>query len=452
MNPLRWVRWKVVIALAVLGGIAYFLGLDSVALSQVNSAGKESRAARWSVKDLALGLLGGDARFDDILVATPKGSAAATSAAGKDNVFNAAQATVDISMTSLLERRYVVDQVAVKAPKLTVTRREDGTINIGEIGGAPPETAPQPPEESKDWLGAIKKWYERVQKIREKLPKGDKKETGEKKPGVDYSRGVTYPFEGRPTVAVREIKGENFEIDFHDESRQEPLPSLKKGTIIISEVTSSPSVQEKPTTLELSGEIAGAPLKVTGTVDLRGERSLFQLDTVTGDLPVELIEAFVGPSLPVKLKSGTLGLKAKVLLDGPEKMEVAPSLSFKKILLDPKDPRGKIAGLEASQFTTAFNEASKELDALVIEDLKITGSLRSPRFEWGDTVKNLVVSGGKAFAQKQAQKGLEKGKEVLQKELDKTPLGGQLKDKLKDKNIKDLQKGLDGIFGGKEKK
>ena len=122
MNPLRWVRWKVVMVLAVLGGVAYFLGLDSVALSQVNSAGKESRAARWSVKSLALGLLRGDAEFGDVLVATPKGNAATTSAEGKDNVFNAAKAEVDISMTSLLERRYVLDKVAVTAPKLTVTR------------------------------------------------------------------------------------------------------------------------------------------------------------------------------------------------------------------------------------------------------------------------------------------------------------------------------------------
>ena len=62
MNPLRWVRWKV---LAVLGvGIAafYFFGLDKIALSKVNQAGDGSRAARWSVTDLALGLLGGGRR------------------------------------------------------------------------------------------------------------------------------------------------------------------------------------------------------------------------------------------------------------------------------------------------------------------------------------------------------------------------------------------------------
>ena len=63
-----------------------------------------------------------------------------------------------------------------------------------------------------------------------------------------------------------------------------------------------------------------------------------------------------------------------------------------------------------------------------------------------------MVSGGKAFAQKQGQKGLENGKDLLQKELQKTPLGGQIKDKVKGANVKDFEKGLEGIFGTKQQK
>jgi hypothetical protein len=39
MNPIHWVRWKVVAVLAVRGGLVYFLGLDKVALSRINAEG-----------------------------------------------------------------------------------------------------------------------------------------------------------------------------------------------------------------------------------------------------------------------------------------------------------------------------------------------------------------------------------------------------------------------------
>jgi uncharacterized protein DUF748 len=456
MNPLRWVRWKVVAVLAVLAGAVYFLGLDKVALSKLNTAGEESERARWSVRDIALGILAGNATLSDVNVATPKGKAKPAGAADagaaevKEQVMSAAAAKVDLSVIEVLRKRFVVEEVELQAPKVSMTRRPDGSVNVGDLGGSPPEEAP-PEGPPRDWVGTIKKWYDRIQKIKKWVPeRGRKPEEREPGVAVDYSRRVTYPFEGRPSFVARKIVGKDLEITFKDEGGSESIPPLKNGRIEVFEVTSSPSVQAEATKFNLSGEIAGAPLKVEGTIDLRGEKSLFSIDAVTGDLPVALVKAFVGASLPVDLKTGTVGLTAKVLLDGADRLEVAPALKLKGITLEAKDPGGKIAGLDAAQFATAFNEASKELEQVEISDLKITGSLASPRFEWGETVKNLVVSGGKAFAKKQVDKGVEKGKEVLEKELEKLPVGKDLKDKVK---LDDLKKGIPGIFGGsKEEK
>jgi hypothetical protein len=451
MNPLRWVRWKVVGVLAILFGLVYFLGLDTVALSQINTAGKESRAARWSIEDFALGLFAGSASFSDLLVGTPERSKDPEGAT--DKVFNVLDATVNVSVTDFLRRRYVVDQLEIQAPRMTLSRRADGTMNIEHFGAAPEETTePAAPGESTDWLGTIEKWYERLQKVREKLPAGgEKKKTGEKKPGeeVGYSRGVTYPYAGRPSVIVRHIVGSNLEVDFQDASSSAKIPPLTNGTIEFREVTSGPSVQKEPTQFSISGEIAGSKLQVKGTVDFRGENSSFKLDADTGDLPASLIEAFVGASLPVKLQSGTVRVKLQNLILEPGKLNLEPALTFKGVHLEPKDAGGKIAGVDATQFTTALNAASQELDEIVIKDLKITGSLGSPRFEWGDTVKNLVVSWGKDFAKKQAAKGIEKGQEALDKELEKLPVDGELKETLKKVKIDDA---LDIFGGGKKKK
>jgi hypothetical protein len=62
-------------------------------------------------------------------------------------------------------------------------------------------------------------------------------------------------------------------------------------------------------------------------------------------------------------------------------------------------------------------------------------------------VKNLVVSGGKAFARKQAEKGLE----ILKEKAGELNIPG-VNDKLKDVKVDDVKKTgeglLKGIFGG----
>ncbi len=472
MNPLRWVRWKVVGVLAVLGGIAYFLGLDKLALSEINTAGKESKAARWAVSDFALGLLAGNANLKDLIVATTK-------AKENDNVFGADHTKMDLSMTDLLRRRYVMDEVSLDGPKLTVKRREDGSINIEDLGEKGPEE-PRTQKKPEDWYETAKRWYEKVEKWRERLPELKRKAKSPREPGyqADYSRGVDYPFEDRPTYAVNEIKSSNFRIDFEEEGSPAKLATLEQGVISIRELTSSPTTQAAPTSFEISGLLAGTKLSLNGSLDLRGDKADFKLTGDTGDLPVSLIEAFIGPSLPVKLKKGTVGVGFPSLsLNGLESLNVAPVLRFKGIELEPKDPKGKIAGLDAGQFVTAFNEAMNELGdkGLEISDLKISGSLLSPKLEWGNTLQTLVVEGGKAFANKHAGKALEKGKAELEKGLEKVlegkdakkildklpiPGAGDLKDKVKDAvkgaSTDDLLKAgqgaLDGILGGKKKK
>jgi hypothetical protein len=456
MNPLRWVRWKVVGVLAVLGLAVYFLGLDKMALGQINAAGKESASARWSIAGFALGILGGDAELRDLIlapVAKAKASATSTGAGGaEEKVFNAAGVKADLSMLSLLEGRCVVDEVVLDAPQLLLARRPDGSVNVEDVGPPVEEGPATTVGDVKGWVDSLKKWHDRIQKIREKLPrKGERKPAEKKGTGVDYSRAATYPFEGRPAFLVRELRSENLDVRFSDASSPQPIPPLEKGVLRVSNLSSSPTTQDEPTTFQIAGAIAGSPLLIEGTLDFRGDRSLISFKIDTGDLPASLVEAFAGPSLPVRLKAGTVGLKAILSLDGADGLLVDPRLSFKKLALEPKDPSGRIAGLKASEFASAFNDASSEMDEVVIDDLKIRGTLGAPQFEWGDTVKNLVVSGGKAFARKEAQKGLDQGKALLEKNLEKLPLPGgaaQVKDALKNLDAKALEGGLKGFFGG----
>ena len=115
-------------------------------------------------------------------------------------------------------------------------------------------------------------------------------------------------------------------------------------------------------------------------------------------------------------------------------------------------PGARIAGFDGEKFCQAVNEVGD----LEISDLSIDGTLLRPEFHWGDTIKDLVISGGKAFARKQADKAIEKESRKLQgrleKEMEKNP---ELKKVLPGIDLeKTLKKGvggvLDGILGGKK--
>lgn len=474
MNPLKWIRWKAVAALAVLGAAIYVAGLQGALLASLNAAGRTSRAARFSAGGLGLGLLSGELRLDELLVgpaprapagAAPGGAIVAERPREESHrALTAERVTVDVSAWDLLSRRFVVERAALHRPVVEVMRRPDGTANVGDLGEgpgqdeAPPETLPESAKNPLDWLGTVQRWYERIQRARKWVPaRPGRKDKGRAPWSADYSRGADYPFEGRPGFEVREVAGEDLRIAFVDEARGETIATLEEGVLRIRNLSSRPSAQKDPTSFELTGKLAGSPVSVRGLVDFRGDRSRMELDADLPGLPASLVGAFAGASLPVRLASGKIGVRAKIALDGLDAIDVRPAMAFDGVTLEAKDPGGKIAGFEAERFVRAFNEASKELGAFAIEDLRITGSFFAPKFEWGNTVKDLVVSGAKAFAKKRLDAGIEKGSEKLGELLEKAEIPapaaseirrtvGEAVEGLKSGGVEKL---LPGVFGGK---
>jgi hypothetical protein len=517
MNPLRWVRWKLVVVFAVAGGALYFLGLNPLARWQINSVGETNPAARWRVAGVGLGLLTGDFELDDLWVDSARKRREAKPAAASGNalkedalkedalkedalkeieskVFQALRSNFDVNTTELLRRRLVVDEVRIDGPRMNVVRRPDGSSNLGDLGAE--EEAPAGPTEpagetkrAEDWLETAKKWYERLQKVHEKLGKlGRKKEADEaekqeaQRRADYYARRSTYPFEDRPSVLVSRIVASGMELSFTDEGdAAAALPTLVNGTLEVKDLSSSPSLHQNPIRLEVGGDLVakgqqlteaqkadGKPdLKLIVDVDFRGDAAKYSVDVGTGMLDAAVVNAFAGKSLPVVLKKGRIGLEAKLGLDGAGALLVEPRMKFQGVELAAKPETSKLAGLDASQFVSAFNEASGQLGdtALEIADLRITGTLERPRFEWGDTVKNLVVQGGKAFAAKKLDEVKARAGAEIEKGIDKV-LGGseagkKLKEGLEGLTPKDglegaAKDGLDrlqkGLFGGGDKK
>ena len=206
MNPLKWIRWKVVIVLGVIFGGLYLFGLNPLARRQINELGSGGDlGARFKVDTVDLGLLEGRASFDKFLMGTPRGKPEEE----KERVASADQIICDLGVADLLSRRFAADELSITKPLLRIQRRSDGTINVGEIGSKEPEKSTGKPT---DWVKAINEWMEKLKKRaeerrkrQEEEGKGKPEKAKEKGLKADYTRVITYPFEKIPRALIRKI-------------------------------------------------------------------------------------------------------------------------------------------------------------------------------------------------------------------------------------------------------
>ncbi|MGH9360341.1 MAG: DUF748 domain-containing protein, partial [Thermoanaerobaculia bacterium] len=392
-------------------------------------------------------------------------------------VARADEVVCDLGMEDLLSRRFAVDEVSVKKPLLRIERRADGTINIGDLGSKEPE-AEKPAGKPSDWVKAIEEWAEKLRKrVEERRRKeAERKEgkepevargEGKEKPRglrADYSWRVDYPFERIPRVLVRKLSAEALEIEFEDHAGGLKPPPIKNGKVEVTNLSDRPEHVKDPIGLSISGEIEGAPIRITGTLDFRRiaetgiEKNDLILRVEAKNVPLkQVVQAFAGGSLDADFEEGTADLNAEVSLIDLEKLGIRPPaadtalFALHGVKMQAR-PGSKIAGFDGQKFAQAVNEVGD----LEIKDLEIGGTLSKPEFRWGETVKELVVSGGKAFARKRGQQavdqGVQKGQEAIGRALEKNP---ELKKALPggvDKDVKDKAGGiLDGLFGGKKK-
>jgi len=469
MNPIKWVRWKVVIVLAAVLGGFYFFGLDPLAKSGINALGATGAAgARFQVDGIGLGLLRGRTSIENFLLASPRKD---LKEADKEKVMSAVQVVADLGMDDLLRKRFAMDEVGLITPRLSLQRRPDGTINIEDLGGPPEEE--EPSGEPTDWVKTITEWAE---KLRKRIEERQKKESEEKKEKskppeqkgmrADYSLAATYPFENQPGALVRNLYAKAMEITFDDQAGGLEPPPITEGEIAITNLSDRPDLVQEPIGLEIRGKIDGAPIGIKGTIDLRRilspgvepqQKNLINLRvTATGLSLQKVVSAFAGKSLDVTFEGGTADVNAEINLENLERLtirdldEKAPLFSLKDVKLQAK-PGSKIAGIDGQQFAAGVNEVGR----LDVKGLEVGGTLKSPVFKWPD-MKTLLAESAKAAAAKQLDKGLQKGAAEAGKLIDEK-LGGnpQLKGALEKALPKsDLKKAagglLDGVLGGKK--
>ena len=436
MNPLRWVRWKVAAALAVVVVVAYLLGWDAFALSKINDAGRREATTSWSIGNLDVSLLAGAVDLQELFVSALQGDASADG--GKANTVFSKHVAADVSIGELLRRRYVLEEVRLDVPQVSVVEVNSSEETDTEAATPEGETEAKPT----DWLGTARRWYERLQKWRQRLPGGDDSEAEdggspppsvEERWGADYDRRIAYPYAARPRFYVQRLVANGMTLSFDDSAGDDGghTPRLTDGQLQINELSSAPSLHSQPVTFAFSGLLATADrdvsgaraassaLDVSGTFDVRSERSTeLAFDAKALRIPAALVQSFVGASLSTRFVRGSIDLEARVRLVGDEELRVEPKLVFRDVELEAKEPSSTVGGFPADRFVTEFNYASRELGELAINDIRIVGTPSRPRVEWGTTLRDLIVQGGKRFAMQKLEEGKRLASEKAEKLAD----------------------------------
>jgi hypothetical protein len=447
MNPLHWIRWKLLIVLAVVfGGVGAF-GLGPLAKVGINRFGAAGYGANWQVKGVAFNPVTGRLTLVGLEVTEcsqagsaplPHGISDVADSAARGRILTSDTVVFDLDMSELMRRRFY-GAAQVHAAKVALERRADGSMNI-DFG------PPQPLGETVDtdwWCEAqkliqkLQRWNDERRELAEKIPDGVQEKLGEKANGttepkksrfkVDYTRRVTYPFQQSARFVATKLVADGVEIAFQDRSpggqSRPPIPPLENGKIQLENLSDRPTVFTEPVRWTISGEMAGAPIELVGTLDERqvssggpvtGGSSL-QFKFLADQLPVAVAHFFAGESLPLRFDSGTFKLAATATIADWNVLDVRPVLGFHNATVSPRPGARSIAGVSPDLFCRAFNEVG----TFEINDMRVAGTVTSPDVEIGQTLTGLVKSGGKAIARKQMDKAVQKGTEKLNQELDR---------------------------------
>jgi uncharacterized protein (DUF2062 family) len=440
-------------------GLAIALGMVDPTTGKVTQRGK----VEFDDKTFDFSLVRGALHLEGLQVTNPRNV--------KENLFTAKTIDAKVTTFALLRRQFLVESVVVDSPLLAVARQEDGTLGI-EPAPKTPEAAQEAKSQPQgDWTAKAKSYLDRAKKEMDERKKkqeeakkaqaeGKKPEEGPKKKVSSLADALERAAEGLPGEdddllaskwVVKKVQLSGFAVNLQDPQTRAPSFAFNDGKLL--EAAQNRLAHGQATVLSLVGSLvdqgkqAKGKLKLDFTEDAPtpdGKPVGWTLHAEIGDVSLKDTDALFASAVPLTFDAGTATIVVDAKghgLDGD--LDAAPRISFKDVVAKARETNGTIAGMPS----TKVAEEVTNCGAFDIDDIHITGSVLAPKVEMGDTIKDLVVQGGKNYAKKKGtemlNKGLDKGKEQLEK---KVPGASEKADEAKKKLEENLPK-LPNPFG-----
>ncbi len=378
----------------------------------------------------------------------------------KENLLTAEELEGKVSFAALLRRQFLVERIAVKNPALAVARESDGSLGIEP---KPPAGTPPPPAAGTDWsskaksyLERAKKEYDERQKKKAEVKKDGKGETKPAEPAkkpASFAQMIDRAQEGLPGEnedllasrwVVKEVVLSGFAVNLQDPQNTAPSFAFNSGQVL--EVAQNRIENGKATVYDLVGTLVDTAKKTQGNIKLKFTQDPpdkadpskpvgWTLHAELGEVDLHETDGLFAEAIPLSFEKGKATLVIDATghgLDGD--LDAKPKISFKEIIAKARRTNEKIAGFDSVKVAEEVTNCGE----FELNDIRITGSVLAPKVELGDTIKNLVVEGGKAYAKKKATelgtKAVDKATEKATEELNKkVPGAGEKVDDVKKK-------------------
>jgi len=414
-----------------------FLLLNMVVRLGVQAGVRSATGAEVNLDKAKMSLLAGKLRLTGLQITDPDKPT--------HNLVQLDTLVADLSVSDLLAKRYVVDQITASHVQLGSPRAKPGKLYPKAKARA--EAAKKKGEEPKDALtGYFEKadeWKGHLDKLKEYMDKRKaKEETAQAKKDAAQAQkedvkqlaatngylsvSAKHIIAKRPTWLIRKVNVDKVTV----------APGAAAQNLEASDVSSHPELHPKPMLVTLSPSAGGPP---TAAMEFHFEQPTptHLVRANVSDIP--LGEGMLSSNVPLSVQEGTVDLEADGQFSA-DSLNVPFTLVARKLKANTQGGQS-VLGLDLKTAQEVF----KNLDELKIEGT-LLGSLDSPRVKLDQkqimaSLKEALVKAGKAeFARRAGE----------QADRLKGEVAGKVQDALKEKLPVGLGATIPGL--GKSKK
>jgi len=395
----RYVRSEMLIGLPLVYAICYLLAAVIVPFFAGTVA---TSTASWivgsevAISDSSFSLFTGSLDLTGLTVQDPKSP--------NENLVEIPAIRLDASMTPLLAKRVVFDNVVIADVTLHVAREEDGTLNLDNVSSGWNvdgylEWAARHAKDV-DWLGLLRQFLRYLADVQPLAPRED--------PYARYRGGRSFPAY-RPPFTVSRLELGRVLITLEDRlGSGGPLPPIDLFEVEVSNIAFPGQLRERPIELRFRGRFADDP-DSGFELEARFEEaeqavSLFRFSMKRIDLP-RLI-AFYRTTLPVDLLSGRATMTAELLLAGDVASgQVSLLLEDLEVAARPDRPLFGLSTATSDRIVLGLNRYARELPVVV--GFGVGGEAEAPTLEWEAALLDIARDGLLMLGRRQLESTIE---------------------------------------------
>lgn len=459
-NPIR--KGAVILLVVFLVVLSLFLTFfgDPIAKASFETGASVATDSDVTVRELALGFIDGTLSLDEMFVYERD---------EKKGIVSAVSLKGDLSLTALLKRHLVFDEIRIQNMDFRVARDENGNLNLRKKKEKPEEPDP----DSGSFLEGAKDLSDLWQK------KGlahdilnhlldylfTERETDPEERIEEIKRDVEklknyaayfadFLLEGdQPLVVINKLRVDGLKLKMEDETEKGAGQVFSDLSIHATALSSNPRLYKQDTLIELgNNQLEDPTFHLKFVLNWSNPDPVHRIELQFRDLPSEVVTQYIKPGDDLKFSKGKVGLDATITLT-KSLLDSKYAFRLQGVDVTPAKTGTKILGIDGDLFCRGITEFLK--DAPLETDVFIKGPYDSLSVKVDDkglldSVKEGIQRTGERMLREEFNKQVKQAQALADEKIDEVEKKfDEKKDKLEQKLDEKLQDKLGDALGEK---